>query len=53
MAHERPPVAGVAGRGSGTLRLRVVEHADRATLQECVRRMTWPLVMVYTDKWAA
>jgi transposase len=55
MAHDRPPVAGVAGRGSGALRLRVVEqeHSDRATLQEFVRRMTWPLVMVYTDEWAA
>ena len=49
MANDRPPVAGVVGRGSGGLRLRVVEHSDGSTLQEFVRRMTWPLVMVYTD----
>jgi transposase len=43
----------VVGRDSGLLRLRVVEHADGATLREFVRRMTWPLTMVYTDEWAA
>ena len=43
----------MVGRGSGALRLRVVEHADGPTLREFVRRMTWPMVMVYTDEWAA
>ena len=52
-ANDRPPVAGVVGRGSGALRLRVVEHADGSTLREFVRRMTWPMVMIYTDEWAA
>ena len=52
-AKDRPPVAGVVGRGSGALRRRVVEHADEPTLREFVRRMTWPRVMVDTDEWAA
>ena len=43
----------MVGRGSGALRRRVVEHADEPTLREFVRRMTWPMVMVYTDEWAA
>ena len=43
----------MVGRSSGALRLRVVEHADGPTLREFVRRMTGPMVMVYTDKWAA
>jgi transposase len=52
-ANDRPPVAGVVGRGSGALRLRVVEHSDGSTLREFVRRMTWPMVMVSTEEWAA
>ena len=43
----------MVGRGSGALRLRVVEHSDGPTLREFVRRMTWPMVMVSTDEWAA
>lgn len=43
----------MVGRDSGLLRLRVVEHADGPTLREFVRQMTWPLVLVYTDEWAA
>ncbi len=53
MANDRPPVAGVVGRDSGLLRLRVVDRADGPTLREFVRRMTWPTVLVYTDEWAA
>src|SRR5262245_15339842 len=53
MANDRPPGAGVVGRESGLLRLRVVDRSDRATLREFVRRMTWPTVLVYTDDWAA
>ena len=53
MANDRPPVAGVVGRESGLLRLRVVDRADGPTLREFVRRMTWPTVLVYTDEWAA
>jgi transposase len=53
MDNDRPPVAGVVGRESGLLRLRVVDRADGPTLLEFVRRMTWPTVLVYTDEWAA
>src|SRR5512142_2904457 len=53
MANDRPPVAGVVGRESGLLRLRVVDRTDGPTLREFVRRMTWPTVLVYTDEWAA
>jgi hypothetical protein len=40
MANDRPPIAGVVGRESGLLRLRVVDRADGPTLREFVRRMT-------------
>ena len=53
MANDRPPVAGVVGRDSGLLRLRVGDRADGPTLREFVRRRTWPRVMVDTDEWAA
>jgi transposase len=53
MANDRPPVAGVVGRESGLLRLRVVDRADGPTLRGFVRRMTWPTVLVDTDEWAA
>jgi transposase len=53
MANDRPPIAGVVGRESGLLRLRVVDRADGPTLREFVRRRTWPTVLVYTDEWAA
>ena len=53
MADDRPPVAGVVGRGSGPLRLRVVDRADGPTLRELVRRMTGPTAPVYTDEGAA
>jgi transposase-like protein len=52
-ANDRPPVAAVVGRDGGPVRLRVVEHADRETLQEFVRRMTWPGTLVNTDEWGA
>jgi hypothetical protein len=53
MAKDRPPVAGVVGRDSGLLRLRVVDRADGPTLWEFVRRRTGPTGLVYTDEWAA
>jgi hypothetical protein len=53
MANDRPPVAGVVGRGSGLLRLRVVDRADGPTLREFVRRMTGPTTLADTDEWAA
>jgi transposase-like protein len=51
-ASDRPPVAAVVGRQSGQVRLRVVEHADQKTLQEFVRRMTWPGTLVNSDEWS-
>jgi transposase len=53
MAKDRPPVAGVVGRESGRLRLRVVDRADGPTPREVVRRRTGPTVLVSTDEWAA
>ena len=53
LAHDRPPIAGVVGRESGLLRLRVVDRADGPTLREFVRRRTWPTVLVSTDEGAA
>lgn len=52
-ANDRPPVAAVVGRDRGQVRLRVVGHADGATLREFVRRMTWPGTTVHTDEWGA
>lgn len=50
---DRPPVAGVVGRGSGHLRLAVVERSDRATLEGFVASSTREGAMVYTDEWRA
>jgi transposase-like protein len=52
-ANDRPPVAGVAGRHSGQIRLEVVGHADGETLRGVVGRYTRPGAMVYTDEWRA
>lgn len=49
--NDRPPVSGVVGRESGTLRLTVTERSDGETLQRVVRRATWPMVAVNTDAW--
>ena len=49
--NDRPPVCGVVGRESGQVRLTVVEHSDRQTLQEVVRRASWPMATVDTDEW--
>jgi transposase len=51
--NDRPPVCGVVGRTSGQLRLRVEHRADGPTLQQDVRRATWPMTTVNTDEWAA
>jgi transposase-like protein len=52
-ANDRPPVAGVVGRSSGQLRLEVVAHSDRATLEPLVVGATRPGATVNTDEWAA
>ena len=51
--NDRPPVAGVVGRDSGQVRLQVVEHSDRATLQPFVEQTTGAEATVYTDEWEA
>jgi transposase-like protein len=48
-ANDRPPVAGVVGRETGEVRLEVVEHADKATLEEFVVNNTQPGATVNTD----
>jgi transposase len=50
---DRPPVAGVVGRESSRLRLAVIEHSDRATLEGVVESSTTAGAMVYTDEWRA
>jgi transposase len=50
--NDRPPVVGIVGRGSGEVRLKVVEHADQETLEEFVEQTTTPGAMVYTDEWS-
>jgi transposase len=45
-------VAGVVGRDTGAIVLRVVEHTDGATLLEFVAAGTADGAMVYTDEWA-
>lgn len=52
-AKDRPPVTGVVGRESGGLRLEVVEHSDRETLEDGVDRTTLEGATVYTDEWRA
>jgi transposase len=49
--NDRPPICGVVGRDSGQVRLTVTEHADGETLEQVVRRATWPMVTVHTDEW--
>ena len=51
-ANDRPPVVGVVGRQTGQVRLKVVEHADRTTLEELVGQATTPGTTVYTDEWS-
>ena len=51
--NDRPPVAGVAGRESGQVRLEVIRHADRRTLEDFVLRTTTEGTQLYTDEWAA
>jgi transposase-like protein len=50
-ANDRPPVAGVVGRATGAIVLRVVERTDGETLTAFVTRSTDDGTMVYTDEW--
>jgi len=49
---DRPPVLGVVGRGSGQVRLEVIEHADQETLETFVVDQTRLGTMVHTDEWS-
>lgn len=51
--NDRLPVAGVVGRTSGQVRLRVVRHANRPTLQRFVTETTRKRTMICTDEWQA
>jgi transposase len=50
--NDRPPVVGIVGRRSGEVRLKVVEHADQATLEGFVTATTAEGTRVYTDEWS-
>jgi hypothetical protein len=47
--NDRPPVCGIVGRESGTIRLTVTERSDGETWDTVVRRASWPMVTVNTD----
>ena len=51
--NDRPPVAGVIGRGSGRARLRVIGNSNRRTLEALVKRATVAGAVVNTDEWKA
>ena len=50
-ANDRPPIVGTIGREPGQVRLRVVHHADKATLAASMRQFTELDAAVYTDEW--
>lgn len=50
---DRLPSAGVVGRESGQVRLRVCEHSDRQTLHAFVETRTAEGCTVNTDEWQA
>ena len=52
MENDRPPVVGIVGRESGTVRLEVVAHSDQETLEAFVDKTTKSQAMVYTDEWS-
>jgi transposase len=49
--NDRPPVVGTVGRRSGQVRLRVVKHTDRKTLEHHVDTFTRSGARVNTDEW--
>src|SRR5512135_3053665 len=50
-ANDRPPIAGVVGRGSGEFRSEVLDHADGAELEEVIECTTLGWTVVNTDEW--
>lgn len=51
--NDRPPIAGVVGRESHAIRLKLCKNSDRATLQSFVEAKTQSDATVYTDEWKA
>lgn len=51
--NDRPPIVGTVGRESGQVRLRVVHHTDRETLEAHVHKYTSAECCAYTDEWKA
>jgi transposase len=50
---DRPPIAGVVGRDSGAIRLEMVHHTDKETLEAVVGDNTQRGATVNTDEWTA
>ena len=50
-ANDRPPIVGTVGRESGQVRLRVVHHTDRETLEKHVHQFAQQGTTCYTDEW--
>jgi transposase-like protein len=51
--NDRPPVFGVVGRETGSIRLEVARRNDRATLCPLARDYTLPGTIVNSDEWVA
>jgi transposase-like protein len=51
--NDRPPIAGLVGRESGQIRLRVLKHSDRQELEPFVVGKSVRPVTVNTDEWQA
>ncbi len=49
--NDRLPIVGTVGRESGQVRLRVVKHTDRKTLEKHMARFTLPDAVANTDEW--
>jgi transposase-like protein len=52
-ANDRPPIAGIVGRESGTIHLQVCSDSGRKTLQRFVETHTRSDATVHTDEWQA
>ena len=52
-ANDRPPIAGVVGRGSGHIHLVVCHNSDRASLEPFIKAKTRRGATVNTDEWLA
>ncbi len=51
--NDRPPIVGTVGRESGQVRLRMVHHTDRKTLEAHVHQFTLAETVCNTDEWQA